>query len=204
MCSAASEGPRTATPFIAPHPKATLPSNFQDELAAKLREARLSRPEQNGEAEIGPCKGRGVLEPQPSSESWRSNITFHEEESRIPNKTFRENLGNFLCAGNNPQPQAALGGCLWVLLEEVADFRQPQSLLPEQKVLLLLNFIEACPRASRQTLIGTGPTTCPGLTAAMVEPGNDIVYCCCCCGMEESVRISRSEAPGSRARSCPS
>ncbi|KAF1360109.1 hypothetical protein EJ07DRAFT_178023 [Lizonia empirigonia] len=107
---AATEGPRTATPFIAPHPKAKLPSNFQDELAAKLREASLSRPEQNAAAEIGPCKGRGVLKSQPSSESWRSNVTFHEEDSRIPNKTFRENLGNMLCADSTPQPQAASGG----------------------------------------------------------------------------------------------
>jgi hypothetical protein len=85
-----------------------MPSHLHTELLAALRgrESKQFEVEESDAKDLGAGGGSSVDKPRGSFETWRTNISDHEEDVRIPDRTFREKLGSVLSAGGTPQPQS--------------------------------------------------------------------------------------------------
>lgn len=105
---------RTKTPLTAPQPRIKTPTNFQDELAATLSGLKLNKRKDRGGAEAGPSEAN-VIRPRASNETWRTVFADQEEENRIPDRHFRQDLGDRLSAEGTPRPPTGMVKCLEVL-----------------------------------------------------------------------------------------
>ena len=94
----------TKTPLAAPQPRPKLPTNFQDELTAKLRGRRVSAQEDSNDAHTETGAKETNLRPRASNETWRTVFSDPEEMNRIPDRAFRDSLGHTLS-----RPQTAAG-----------------------------------------------------------------------------------------------
>lgn len=94
-----AENPRTAAPVTASHPRMAMPDNLQDKLAVKRRDTNPLKEQEQSITESNSDDKPNVLRSCPSTESWKTDLSVHEDEQRIPDKNFRENLGNSLSAG---------------------------------------------------------------------------------------------------------
>lgn len=102
------ENHRTAIPLPAPQPRVNVPTNFQDELAAKLRGVNLAKQSSKDETEPGLSGEPGILRPCASYETWRTVGSEYEEGYHEPDRAFRESLGNALSAGDSPRPPTGM------------------------------------------------------------------------------------------------
>lgn len=83
----------TKTPLTAPQPKMKMPMNFEDELTAKLGKMRLQK---QATDEAGSGLNENGLRPSASNETWRTVFTEQEEENRMPDRQFKQDLGDTL------------------------------------------------------------------------------------------------------------
>jgi hypothetical protein len=113
-----AENHRTTTPLTAPHPRVVMPDNLQDKLAAKPQNINLSKEEDQKATEASSGDNPSGLRSCPSSESWRTDMSVHEDEHRIPDRNFRENLGNSLLTGETPQQQPSMRNFHEVILKQ--------------------------------------------------------------------------------------
>lgn len=82
--------------------------SFQYELETKPPDIKLLKGEDQNETEIN--SGHTPSGPRhcPSTESWRTDTSVHENEQRVPNRSFRERLGNSLSMEEIPQQQLSM------------------------------------------------------------------------------------------------
>lgn len=103
-----AENHRTATTSTAPHPRVAMLDSFHDEPAAKPSDIKFFKGEKQNATEVNPGDNPSDLRHCPSTESWRTDTSVHEDEQRVPNRNFRENLGNSLSIEEIPQQQSGM------------------------------------------------------------------------------------------------
>lgn len=85
---------RTKPPLTAPQPKMSMPADFQDELATQLNKMKLNK--QTGEGARAGRSEPNDFRARGSYETWRTVFAEQEEDNRMPDWHFRQNLGNRL------------------------------------------------------------------------------------------------------------